>query len=63
MSVSSTAIPHRFLTGRFMWTHLFPPAQRAQNEFALTPLGDQRRTQRLMKIAAHVAAAPGGTLP
>jgi hypothetical protein len=46
-----------------MCPHLSPPAQWAQNEFALAPLGDQRRAQRLMKIAAHLAAAPGGTLP
>jgi len=46
-----------------MRTHLSPPAQWAQNEFALAPLGDRRRTQRLMKIATNLAVAPGGTLP
>jgi hypothetical protein len=42
---------------------LLPPAQWAQQEFALAELGDQRRTQRLVKIGQALAAAPGGTLP
>jgi hypothetical protein len=32
-------------------------------EFALARLGDQRRTQRLVKIATRLAQSPGGTLP
>src|SRR5665811_1226033 len=55
--------PNRFLTGRFMSTTLQAPDQWAQHEFAFAPLGDQRRTKRLMNIAAHLAASPGGTLP
>lgn len=55
--------PNRFLTGRFMNTTLHTPAQWAQNEFAFALLGDQRRTKRLVNIAEHLAAAPGGTLP
>jgi hypothetical protein len=39
------------------------PAQWAQMEFALAQLGDQRRTQRLVKIATGLAQSPGGTLP
>jgi adenine-specific DNA glycosylase len=46
-----------------MSTTLYPPAQWAQNEFAFALLGDQRRTQRLVNIATHLAASPGGTLP
>lgn len=42
---------------------LLPPAQWAQNEFACAPLGDARRSQRLVNIATHLAASPGGTLP
>jgi hypothetical protein len=37
--------------------------QWAQNEFAFAPLGDRRRTQRLVRIATQLAASPGGTLP
>ena len=51
--------PNRFLTVRFMSTTLQTPAQWAQNEFAFAPLGDQRRTKRLVKIATNLAAAPG----
>jgi hypothetical protein len=40
-----------------------PPAQWAQNEFAFAPLGDARRSKRLVKIATQLAAHPGGTLP
>lgn len=39
------------------------PAQWAQQEFALVQLGDQRRTERLVKIATRLAQSPGGTLP
>jgi hypothetical protein len=46
-----------------MSTTLLPPAQWAQNEFALAPLGDARRNKRLVKIATNLAAKPGGTLP
>ncbi len=42
---------------------LLDPAQWAQSEFALAGLGDQRRTQRLVNIAASLAQSPGGTLP
>ena len=42
---------------------LLAPAQWAQSEFALAGLGDQRRTQRLVNIAASLAQSPGGTLP
>ena len=56
--------PNRFLTGRLMYTTtLHPPAQWAQLEFGLASLGDRRRTQRLVNIATHLAASPGGTLP
>lgn len=50
-------------TGRFMSTTLLPPEQWAQNEFGFAQLGDARRNQRLVKIATHLAAQPGGTLP
>ena len=46
-----------------MSTTLMTPAQWAQSEFALAELGDQRRTQRLVKIATALAHSPGGTLP
>jgi len=52
-----------FLTGRFMSTQLIPPAQWAQAEFGFAQLGDQRRNKRLVNIAEHMAAHPGGTLP
>src|SRR5258706_3155330 len=42
---------------------LLPPADWAQMEFALTKLGDQRRTNRLVNIATHLVQSPGGTLP
>ena len=42
---------------------LLPPTVWAQTEFALAPLGDLRRTTRLVQIAAQLAARPGGTLP
>lgn len=46
-----------------MHPSLSAPAQWAQAEFALAPLGDPRRTARLVTIASHLAASPGGTLP
>jgi hypothetical protein len=46
-----------------MTTTVLAPAQWAQMEFALAQLGDQRRTQRLVKIATRLAQSPGGTLP
>ena len=46
-----------------MSTTVLAPAQWAQMEFALAQLGDQRRTQRLVKIATRLAQSPGGTLP
>jgi hypothetical protein len=46
-----------------MDTTVLAPAQWAQTEFALARLGDQRRTQRLVKIATRLAQSPGGTLP
>jgi hypothetical protein len=46
-----------------MTTTVLAPAQWAQTEFALVRLGDQRRTQRLVKIATRLAQSPGGTLP
>ena len=46
-----------------MNTLLHPPAQWAQSEFGLAWLGDPRRTKRLVNIATHLAASPGGTLP
>jgi hypothetical protein len=46
-----------------MTNTLLRPAQWAESEFALARLGDQRRTQRLVKVAANLAHSPGGTLP
>jgi hypothetical protein len=46
-----------------MSTTLLPPAQWAQAEFGFAQLGDQRRNKRLVNIAEHLAASPGGTLP
>jgi hypothetical protein len=46
-----------------MTTSLLPAAQWAQNEFGFAQLGDQRRHRRLVNIAEHLAASPGGTLP
>lgn len=43
--------------------NLLAPAQWAQSEFALAELGDQRRTQRLVKIATCLAQTPTGTMP
>src|ERR1035437_10352326 len=46
-----------------MSMNLTTPAQWAQAEFGFAQLGDQRRNQRLVNIAEHLAASPGGTLP
>jgi hypothetical protein len=46
-----------------MMTSLLPPAQWAQLEFGFAQLGDRRRTKRLVNLAQHLAANPGGTLP
>jgi len=46
-----------------MTTLLSAPAQWAQNEFGFASLGDQRRNKRLVNVATHLAAKPGGTLP
>lgn len=46
-----------------MTTTLWPPDQWAQHEFGFAQLGDPRRTRRLVNIAQHLAAHPGGTLP
>lgn len=63
MSGRCCGTPNRFLTVRFMSTTLHPPAQWAQLEFGPALLGDRRRTKRLVNIATHLAASPGGTLP
>lgn len=42
---------------------LVSATQWAQREFEFARLGDGRRTQRLVKIAAQLAVRPGGTLP
>ncbi len=42
---------------------LLSPAQWAQHEFGIAQLGDSRRNKRLVNIAQHLAASPGGTLP
>jgi hypothetical protein len=46
-----------------MSTTLLPPGPWAQCEFGFAQLGDQRRNQRLVNIAEHLAGSPGGTLP
>jgi hypothetical protein len=43
-----------------MSTTLYAPAQWAQLEFGLAWLGDRCRTKRLVNIATHLAASPGG---
>ncbi|HVY70232.1 MAG TPA: IS4 family transposase [Verrucomicrobiae bacterium] len=42
---------------------LSSPEKWAQAEFGVAPLGDARRTRRLVQIAEQLAANPGGTLP
>ena len=56
-------MPDRFLTGWIMSTMLISPGEWAQNEFGFAQLGDRRRNRRLVNIAQHLAAHPGGTLP
>jgi hypothetical protein len=46
-----------------MTSSLLPAAQWAQEEFGFAQLGDLRRNRRLINIAEHLAASPGGTLP
>src|SRR5437899_3802719 len=46
-----------------MSSTLLPAGQWAQNEFGFAYLGDHRRSKRLVNIAEHLAANPGGTLP
>jgi len=46
-----------------MSTTLIEPKEWAQNEFGFAEFGDARRSKRLVRIAAHLAAKPGGTLP
>lgn len=46
-----------------MSTTLLPSSEWAQQEFGLAQLGDARRTQRLVTMAADLARSPGGTLP
>ena len=46
-----------------MCTSILPAGQWAQTHFGFAHLGDQRRTKRLVNIAQHLAAHPGGTLP
>src|SRR5580704_18610429 len=46
-----------------MSSTLSPPSEWAQNEFGFAQLGDRRRNKRLVNIAQHLAAKPGGTLP
>ena len=43
--------------------HLQPAAQWAQQEFGSVQLHDARYAKRLVNIADHLAASPGGTLP
>jgi transposase-like protein/DDE family transposase len=52
-----------FLSPAIMTSNLLAPAQWAQTEFALAELGDQRRTQHLVKMATCLAQTPTGTLP
>jgi len=46
-----------------MTTPFVSPAQWARNEFGFAQLGHERRNKRLVNIAEHLAANPGGTLP
>lgn len=46
-----------------MHSCLSTPVEWAQNEFGFAPLGDLRRSKRLVRIATNLAANPGGTLP
>lgn len=42
---------------------LKPAGQWAQEEFAFADLGEPRLNKRVVNIATHLAASPGGTLP
>jgi hypothetical protein len=42
---------------------LLTPAQWAEAEFGSAPLGDRRRTERLVKMGTSLAQTPTGTLP
>lgn len=44
-------------------TTLQPAGQWAQEEFGFANLGDPRLSKRLVNVATHLAASPGGTLP
>jgi hypothetical protein len=58
------AVADRFLGPiAIMTSNLLAPTQWAQLEFALAELGDQRRTQRLVKMATCLAQTPTGRLP
>jgi hypothetical protein len=46
-----------------MSTTLMAAGLWAQAEFGFAKLGDTRRNKRLVNIATHLAASPGGTLP
>ena len=46
-----------------MSTTLLTPAQWAEVEFGSAPLGDRRRSQRLVRIGTSLAQTPTGTLP
>jgi len=46
-----------------MYTYLHCPEHWAQLEFGAAQLGDLRNNKRVMNIATHLAARPGGTLP
>lgn len=46
-----------------METTLSAPAHWAEHEFAAVPLGDARRTHRLVRVAAALAQCPSGALP
>ena len=44
-------------------TTLQPAGEWAQEEFAFADLGEPRLNKRVVNIATHLAANPGGTLP
>jgi hypothetical protein len=46
-----------------MEDNLPTPAQWSEHQFGSAQLGDRRRTKRLVKVAASLAANPSGTLP
>src|SRR5580704_11143884 len=63
ISARSDELVGSLQAGQFMSNHLNSPAQRAQHEFGFARLGDRRRNKRLVNIAEHLAASPGGTGP